>query len=142
MYTTDLSNTQWQYIKSSLIIEERKRKHDLREVWNAINYLVKTGCQWRMLPTNFPKWQLVYYYYSKWANLDYFDLLLEKVRNKVRVKMGQNSEPSLGIMDRQTVRWGNNCVFSSKCTTYSHPKCTTHSHPKCTTHSHLKCTTS
>ena len=113
MYTTDLSNTQWQYIKSSLIIEERKRKHDLREVWNAINYLVKTGCQWRMLPTNFPKWQLVYYYYSKWANLDYFDLLLEKVRNKVRVKMGQNSEPSLGIMDSQTVRWGNNRALNS-----------------------------
>ena len=113
MYTTDLSNTQWQYIKSSLIIEERKRKHDLREVWNAINYLVKTGCQWRMLPTNFPKWQLVYYYYSKWANLDYFDLLLEKIRNKVRVKMGQNSEPSLGIMDSQTVRWGNNRALNS-----------------------------
>jgi transposase len=66
-----------------------------------------------MLPTNFPKWQLVYYYYSKWANLDYFDLLLEKVRNKVRIKMGQNSEPSLGIMDSQTVRWGNNRALNS-----------------------------
>jgi hypothetical protein len=45
MYTTDLLNTQWQFIKSSLNIEERKRKHDLQEIWNGINYLVKTGCQ-------------------------------------------------------------------------------------------------
>lgn len=113
MYSTDLSNTQWQFIKSSLNIADRKRKYDLREIWNAVIYLVKTGCQWRMLPLNFPKWQLVYYYYSKWAALEMFDLLLEKLRNKVRVKMGQNSDPSLGIMDSQTVRWGNNRSLKS-----------------------------
>lgn len=108
MYSTDLTETQWQFIKSSLIIKERKRKHDLRVIWNAINYIVKTGCQWRFLPNNFPKWQLVYYYYSKWAALDIYDLILEKLRIKVRVKMGQKGEASLGIMDSQSVRWGNN----------------------------------
>lgn len=113
MYSTDLSNTQWQFIKSSLNIAERKRKYDLREIWNAVIYLVKTGCQWRMLPSNFPKWQLVYYYYSRWAALEMFDLLLEKLRNKVRVKMGQNRDASLGIMDSQTVRWGNNRALNS-----------------------------
>jgi putative transposase len=113
MYSTDLTLTQWQFIKSSLNISERKRKHDLREIWNAINYLVKTGCQWRMLPIGFPKWQLVYYYYSKWAGLDWFDLLLEKLRHKVRVKMGQKSEASLGIIDSQSVRWGNNKSLNS-----------------------------
>ena len=113
MYSTDLSNTQWQFIKSSLNIAERKRKYDLREIWNGILYLVKTGCQWRMLPLNFPKWQLVYYYYSKWVALEMFDLLLEKLRSKVRVKMGQNSDASLGIMDSQTVRWGNNRSLKS-----------------------------
>ena len=108
MYSTDLSITQWQYVKKTLNLQDRKRKHDLREIWNGINYLVKTGCQWRMLPSNFPKWQLVYYYYKKWASLSMFDLLLEKLREKVRVKMGQNSTASLGIMDSQSVRWGNN----------------------------------
>lgn len=91
MYSTDLSHTQWQFIKSSLNIDERKRKHDLRDIWNGIMYLVKTGCQWRMLPGNFPKLQLVYYYYSKWASLEMFDLLLEKLKLKVRTKLGQNS---------------------------------------------------
>ena len=113
MYSTDLTNTQWQFIKSSLNIEERKRKHDLREMWNAINYLVKTGCQWRMLPSSFPKWQLVYYYYSKWSSLELFDLLLEKLRLKVRVKLHQTSNASLGIMDSQTVRWGINKSLNS-----------------------------
>jgi len=113
MYSTDLTNTQWQFIKSSLNIADRKRKYDLREIWNAVNYLVKTGCQWRMLPLNFPKWQLVYYYYSKWMALDMFDLLLEKLRNKVRIKKGQTSSASLGIMDSQTVRWGNNRSLKS-----------------------------
>ena len=113
MYSTDLTLSQWQFIKSSLDIAERKRKHTLREVWNAINYLVKTGCQWRMLPSNFPKWQLVYYYYSKWACLDWFDLLLEKLRSKVRLQKGQNSQASLGIMDSQSVRWGNNRSLKS-----------------------------
>ncbi|NAW50086.1 transposase, partial [Elizabethkingia argentiflava] len=41
--------------------DDRKRKHNLRIIWNSILYLVKTGCQWRMLPQDFPKWQLVYY---------------------------------------------------------------------------------
>ena len=113
MYPTDLSGTQWQFIKSTLQLDERKRKHDLRCIWNAINYLVKTGCQWRMLPSDFAKWQLVYYYYKKWADLSEFDLLLEKLREKVRFKNGQNAEASLGIIDSQSVRWGNNRALNS-----------------------------
>lgn len=108
MYSTDLTQTQWQFIKKTLEFDDRKRKHDLRVIWNAINYLVKTGCQWRMLPLDFPKWQLVYYYYSKWSDLEVFDLLLSRLREKVRVERGQNAAASLGIMDSQSVRWGNN----------------------------------
>ena len=90
MYSTNLTETQWQYIKITLNLEERKRKHNLRSIWKAIYYLVKTGCQWRLLPNDFPKWQLVYYYYSKWCNLEYFDLLLSKLIEKIRFKRGQN----------------------------------------------------
>ena len=82
MYSTDLEETQWQVIKKILNVQERKRKYDLREIWNAIFYLVKTGCQWRMLPSHFAPW--------------------ERVRN------GQNPEASVGIMDSQSVRWGDN----------------------------------
>lgn len=108
MYCTNLEETQWQVIKKILNLQERKRKYDLREIWNAIFYLVRTGCQWRMLPSNFAPWELVYYYYRKWCSLGEFDLLLNNLREKVRFKMGQKAEASLGIMDSQSVRWGNN----------------------------------
>ena len=112
-YPTDLSDNQWQFIKKTLQLDERKRKHNLRTIWNAIQYLVKTGCQWRMLPLNFAKWQLVYYYYKKWSDLEQFDLLLAKLRERIRIKKGQNAEASLGILDSQSVRWGNNRALNS-----------------------------
>ena len=103
-YSTNITDNQWQFIKKTLNFNNRKRKHELRIIWNAIMYLIKTGCQWRMLPSDFPKWELVYYYYSKWANAEDFDLLLSKLREKVRLKRNQKREPSLGIMDSQSVR--------------------------------------
>jgi putative transposase len=107
-YPTDLSDSQWQFIKKTLQLDERKRKHDLRSIWDAIHYLVKTGCQWRMLPFGFAKWQLVYYYYKKWSDLEAFDLLLSKLREHIRAKRNQNAEASLGILDSESVKWGNN----------------------------------
>lgn len=64
-YSTSISDNQWQFIKKTLNFNNRKRKYNLRTIWNAIMYLVKTGCQWRMLPNDFPKWELVYYNYAK-----------------------------------------------------------------------------
>lgn len=81
-YQTDLTETEWQYITKVLNQQARKRKYDLRMIWNAIFYLVKTGCQWRMLPKDF----------SKWASLDEFDLLLERLCGSVRVIRGQNQK--------------------------------------------------
>jgi putative transposase len=107
-YPTNLTEKQLQFIKNILDTNNRKRKHDLSEILNAIFYLVKTGCQWRMLPSDFPKWQLVYYYYRKWCDLGEFDLILSKLRETVRKKRCQNAEPTLGIIDSQSVRWGNN----------------------------------
>ena len=112
MYSTDLTDAQWNNIKNSLDNDSRKRKSSLRSVWNALMYVVKTGCQWRMLPKDFPQWQLVYYYYRKWINLGLFDIILDKLRAKVRLRTHQNSKPTLGIMDSQTVRWGNNRSLS------------------------------
>ncbi|WP_260395360.1 transposase [Phocaeicola sartorii] len=93
MYLTDLTETEWQYITKVLNLQTRKRKYDLRMIWNAIFYLVKTACRWRMLPKEFPKWELVYYYYRKWASLDVFDLLLDRLRGRVRVERSQNMDP-------------------------------------------------
>ena len=61
-----------------------------------------------MLPSDFPKWQLVYYYFKKWLDTEQFGLLLDQSRGKVRRKLGRKTDPSLGIVNSQSVRWGNN----------------------------------
>lgn len=76
MYCTNLEKIQRQVIKKTLNLQERIQKQNLRELWNAIFYLVKTGCQWRMIPSNFAPWELVYHYYRKRYSLGEFNLLL------------------------------------------------------------------
>jgi len=97
IYPSDLSNNQWNTIVK-IILDKRKRKYDLRLIFNAILYLVKTSCQWRMLPKSYPDWNLVYYYFNKWKNDGTFDLIMSNLKNK---------ESTEGIIDSQTVRSSN-----------------------------------
>ena len=102
-YPTDLSDSQWQVIKT-YVSDRRKRKHSLRHVFNAIVYLVKTGCQWRMLPQDFPKWQLVYFYFSQWKRNGTLEQMQLNLVEKVRGKAGRKPEPTVGIIDAQSVK--------------------------------------
>lgn len=102
-YPTNVSNSQWQII-SKFLDTDRNRKYDLREIVNAILYLVKTGCQWRMLPGDFAKWPIVYYYFSVWKNNGILEEIHESLVEKVRKKYGKNEEPSVGIIDAQSVK--------------------------------------
>ncbi|WP_246021985.1 transposase [Flavobacterium cellulosilyticum] len=102
-YSTNLTESQWKTILT-ILEDKRKRKHCLREVFDAIFYLVKTGCQWRMLPKDFPKWELVYYYFTKWKNNGTIDFIHKVIREKVRKKYKKNETPSVGIIDSQSVK--------------------------------------
>lgn len=102
-YPTDVSDSQWQII-SKFLDTERNRKYDLREIVNAILYLVKTGCQWRMLPGDFAKWQLVYYYFSTWKQNGLLEQIHESLVEKIRKQAGKSEEPTVGIMDAQSVK--------------------------------------
>ena len=109
-YPTNVSDSQWQII-INFLDTERNRKYELREIINAILYLVKTGCQWRMLPGDFAPWKLVYYYFSKWKKTEIFEMLHEFLVEKVRVANGKNEEPTAGIIDAQSVK---NTLVSSE----------------------------
>lgn len=61
-----------------------------------------------MLPKDYPKRELVYYYFRKWSFYEEFDLLLSSLRGCIRLKRGQNKEPSMGILDSQSTKLGNN----------------------------------
>ena len=98
-----LTDSQWAVVQK-IIPDTRRRKHSLRLIVNALLYVVKTGCQWRMLPPPFPKWQLVYYYFRKWKRDETILLLHDKLAEWVRLKKGKRAEPSAGIMDSQSVK--------------------------------------
>ena len=66
-YPSNLTENQWQFM-IKFLNSNRKRKHSIREIFDAIFYLLKSGCQWRMLPIHFPPWNTVYYYYRQWKN--------------------------------------------------------------------------
>jgi putative transposase len=102
-YPTDLTDSQWQFIKEFLNWE-RKRKHDLRPIVNAILYVVKTGCQWRQLPHGFARWQTVYYYFQVWQHSGVIEAIQQALVRKIRVKEGRKKEPTAGIIDAQSVK--------------------------------------
>ena len=85
-YPTNLNDSQWSAILSVL---NDKRKHSLREIFNAIFYMLKTGCQWRMLPKDFPKLQLIYYYFNKWKLEGLIEEIKERIRDLTRKNAGR-----------------------------------------------------
>jgi len=106
-YETDLTDEQWQIIAPlipSAKPGEREREIDIREVINAIFYLLKSGCQWRMIPNDFPKWQTVYDYFSKRKKDGTWKKIHDKLRDKVRLKAGKKKQPTAGIIDSQSVK--------------------------------------
>jgi putative transposase len=83
----------------------RPRVHDaLREILNAIFYVVRSGCAWRLLPHDFPPWKTVHHYFRTWRIDSIGDKLHASLRGRVRVRMGRYPQPSAGIVDSQSIR--------------------------------------
>ncbi len=102
-YDSDLTDSQWERIKP-LVDWQRKRKYDLRrDILDALFYLARTGCQWRMLPREFAPWTTVYYYFRRWKKA-LISQLHGTLRQAVRVLAGREPTPSLGIIDAQSVK--------------------------------------
>jgi len=106
-YETDLTDRQWQIIAPLIPRAKpggRPRTIDTREVINAIFYLLKSGCTWRLLPNDFPEWKIVYHYFSAWKKDGTWKKIHDKLRNKVRLKAGKKKQPTAGIIDSQSVK--------------------------------------
>ena len=101
-YPTNLTDVQYSAMLS-IISDKRKRIHSLRKIFNAIFYLLKTGCHWRMLPSDFPNWKLVYYYFTKWKRNGTIENINEVLRDKIRENAGKLKSPSVGLIDSQSV---------------------------------------
>lgn len=107
MYQTDLSDKQWHLIKH--LFEQQKKfgrplKHNRRNIVNAILYITKSGCQWRMAPKDFPPFGTVYDYYRQWCQNGIWEKTLDFLNKKDRLRSGRNADPSYGIIDSQSTK--------------------------------------
>ena len=105
-YESDLTDEEWRIIAPLVphSKEGKPRTVDIREILNAITYVLKSGCSWRLLPHDFPKWQLVYYYFRFWKKKGYWKDIHDSLRGKVRTASGKQIEPTAGILDSQSVK--------------------------------------
>jgi putative transposase len=106
-YPTDLSDEQWKLLSLMRPPPERfgrKRSVDLREIFNALLYLLRSGCAWRLLPYEFPKWHTVYYYFQKWRHNEWFAAINDRLRRLLRQQQGRDENPSAAIIDSQSVK--------------------------------------
>ncbi len=106
-YSTDLTNTEWEYIESYLPAPNRRRRprvHSSREILNAVFYVLKSGCPWRLLPREFPPWETVYFWFRRWRIDRTWEGLSAGLRERLRTRLGRNPLPSAGIVDSQSAK--------------------------------------
>src|ERR687896_545814 len=106
-YPTDLSDDEWRCIGPHLpepTGQGRPRLHGLRAILNAVFYLLKSGCPWRLLPRDFPPWKTVYHWFRKWRIDGTFERLNLALRERLRTQLGRNPQPSAAIVDSQSAK--------------------------------------
>ena len=105
-YASDMRDEEWAILEPLLAPQQqgRPRKHSLRSICNAIRYVQRTGCQWRLLPKDFPPWLVVYMTLWRWRNRGLWEQVMHELRKRVRVQAGRNPAPTLAIIDRQSVK--------------------------------------
>ena len=106
-YQSDLSDAEWSCLAAHLPAPKatgRPRLHRPREILDAIFYVLKSGCAWRLLPHDFPPWKTVYHYFRFWRLDGTWERMHSALRKRVRVRLERNPQPSAGIVDSQSVK--------------------------------------
>jgi putative transposase len=106
-YPSDVTDAEWACIAPLLPAAKpggRPRTTELRAVLNALFYQQRTGCQWRYLPQEFPRWPTVWTYFRLWRNDGTWERIHTQLREAVRRKQGRQPTPSAAILDSQTVK--------------------------------------
>jgi transposase len=106
-YPTDLTDRQWRRLEPQLPPAQpggRPRSVDMRELVDAILYILRNGITWRALPHDFPPWQTVYHYFSAWRADGTWEAIHDALRQEVRLSDGRAPTPSAAILDSQSVK--------------------------------------
>jgi putative transposase len=106
-YTSDLIDEEWQILEPLLPPEKpggRPRKYLMRDVIDAIQYVLRAGCAWRLMPHDLPHWQTAYQTFRAWRMDGTWMCIHDQLRDTVRTRMGRHPQPSAAIIDAQTVK--------------------------------------
>jgi putative transposase len=107
IYATDLTDAEWEALEPHVPAPNKRgrpRTHSPREILDAVFYVLKSGCPWRLLPRDFPPWETVYWWFGKWRTDGTFERLNAALRRLLRVRSGRDPLPSAGIADSQTTK--------------------------------------
>jgi len=106
-YPSDVSDEEWSFVVSYLTLcrlDAEQREHDLRAVFNALRWLVRTGAHWRMMPHDFPPWAAVYQQMQRWLKAGGFESLVHDLRALLRVYAGRDVQPTAVVLDSRTLQ--------------------------------------
>jgi transposase len=105
-YPSDVSDEEWTFVAPYLTLlpeDAGQRRYPLREVFNGLRYLMRSGASWRMMPHDLPPWIIVYPQTRRWLEAGAFDALVADVRLLLRVQAGRQGQPSAVILDSRTL---------------------------------------
>ena len=106
-YPSDLTDAQWKRIEPLIPPAKpggRDRAHAMRDIVDALFYVLRSGCSWRMLPHDLPPWQTVYTYFQQWRDDGIIERIHTALRQQLRLEAGREPEPSAAIIDSQSVK--------------------------------------
>lgn len=106
-YPSDTTDVEWQLIMPHLPTvsgKGRPRQHAWRDIIDAIFYILRTGCQWRSLPADFPPWRTVYTYFYRWRWQGWWQTLNDSLSEQLRTTQGRNACPGAAIIDSQSIK--------------------------------------
>lgn len=106
-YTTDVSDEEWAFVVPYLTLlseDASQRRYDLREVYNGLRYIVKTGSHWRNMPHDLPPWPVVYQQTRRWMTAGCFESLVHDLRILLRRLQERPNPPSAVILDSRTIQ--------------------------------------
>jgi putative transposase len=107
IYPSDLTDDEWDLLEPHLPAPKKRGRPRLRsprEILDAVFYVLKSGCQWRMLPREFPPWKTVFHYFRAWRLDGTWQRMNRAMRRRLWGKLGRDPEPSAGIVDSQSVK--------------------------------------
>jgi len=106
-YPCDITDAEWEFIVPYLVLmreDAPQRTHPLRELFNALRYVIKTGCHWRLLPHDFPPWTAVYQQARRWIDAGVFENIVHDLRVIMRFLDDREIHPTAAIMDGRTIQ--------------------------------------